>query len=251
MKEYDKFEKGSANGSKNTEELSKRLTSELNDEKIVITTIQKLNIFVTKNVKHDIYNKKVVLIFDECHRSQFGQYHENITKKFKNYFIFGFTGTPIFAENANKSNIHVKTTEQVFGKMLHSYTIIDAINDDNVLPFRVDYVNTMKMNNEIEECKVSKILTNDALHSKERINLIAKYILEHFDQQTKRNEAYILLEEKRIKGFNSIFCVDSIESAKKYYLEFKKLQSNRKEEEKLKIATIFSYSANEEMQDSL
>jgi type I restriction enzyme R subunit len=155
MKEYDKFEKGAANATKDTKELEMKLSSIETNDKIAITTIQKLNVFISKNPTHPTYSKKIVLIFDECHRSQFGEFHKHITKYFKNYFIFGFTGTPIFTKNSNKFNaVDLQTTEQAFGQKLHSYTIIDAIQDDNVLPFKVEYVNTMKANKDIEDMKI-------------------------------------------------------------------------------------------------
>jgi type I restriction enzyme R subunit len=243
MKEYDKFQKNSVNGSKDTKELKKGL--EDSNKRILVTTIQKMNQFIKLNSIHEIYKQNVVLIFDECHRSQFGEFHKNITDYFKNYYIFGFTGTPIFAANSSSSNsINLKTTEQAFGARLHSYTIIDAINDNNVLPFRVDYVNTIKAKDNILG-QTLKIDTEAALLSKERISAVTKYILEHFAQKTARNR-YYELKQQRINGFNSIFAVQSIEAAKKYYEEFFKQQNNLPENSKLKIATIFSFSPNEE-----
>ena len=242
MKEYDRFEKGSANGNRSTKILQKQL--EDNSSRIIITTIQKLSKFVKRNSNHPIYPKHIVLIFDECHRSQFGDMHKLIVKNFKNYHLFGFTGTPIFAKNAtNKSNPNFCTTNQVFGEKLHTYTIVDAINDGNVLPFRIDYVNTIKPKEDIEDENVNAINTEEVLSSHERIAKVVEYIISHFDQKTIRNSLYDL-KGKRLNGFNSIFAVSSIPVAKKYYLEFKKqLEKTQKD---LTIATIYSFAANEE-----
>lgn len=237
MKEYDKFEKGSANSNTSTAILTKQLANP--NAKIIITTIQKLAKFIGGNKGHGIFNEHVVLIFDECHRSQFGQMHKQITKAFNKYHIFGFTGTPIFATNSSSGgNPHLKTTEQAFGQKLHAYTIVDAINDENVLPFRIDYINTLKMKGDVKDKKVHAIDIEAAANSPERITQVTDYILEHFDQKTKRNEHYAL-KGKRLYGFNSIFAVSSIEVAKKYYAEFKSKSSE------LKIAIIYSFGANE------
>jgi type I restriction enzyme R subunit len=273
MKEYDRFEKGAANGNTSTRVLQRQL--EDRDEKgnpheykIIVTTIQKLDIFIRKNKQHDIYKKHVVLIFDECHRSQFGEMHQAITKSFKNYHIFGFTGTPIFAANASSGgNPLLRTTEQAFGEELHTYTIVDAINDGNVLPFRIDFINTIKMPDYVNDKKVYSIDREKALADPQRISEIVSYVLEHFDQKTKRNSYYTFTakwEEKdkqnpkqiiekrdprRVVGFNSIFAAASIPMAIRYYNEFKKqiTEKNRN----LTIATIFSFSANEEEPDGL
>ena len=273
MKEYDRFEKGAANGNTSTRILQRQL--EDRDEKgnpheykIIVTTIQKLDIFIRKNKQHDIYKKHVVLIFDECHRSQFGDMHQAITKSFKNYHIFGFTGTPIFAANAGSgSNPLLRTTEQAFGEKLHTYTIVDAINDENVLPFRIDFINTIKMPDYINDKKVYSIDREKALADPQRISEIVSYILEHFDQKTKRSSFYTfsakweevdknnpkkmieMRETRRVAGFNSIFAVASIPMAIKYYNEFKK-QITEKTRNRT-IATIFSFSANEEEPDGL
>lgn len=245
MREYDKFEKGSANSNTSTKYLKKQLEDP--GSKIIITTIQKLSILVGKYKNHAIYSKPVVIIFDECHRSQFGEMHAAIRKSFKKYFLFGFTGTPIFAVNASSSGrFDLSTTEQVFGDKLHTYTIVDAINDKNVLPFRIDYVSTMREEENIQDQKVYNIDRERALSSPERISKIVTYILEHFDQKTKRNSTY-RLKERRLAGFNSIFAVSSIEVAKKYYLEFQKQMAALPSDKKLKIATIFSYAVNEEI----
>ena len=261
MKEYDRFEKGAANSNSSTKILKSQL--EDNDKKIIITTIQKLDVFVSKNKNHDILKKHFVIIFDECHRSQFGSMHEKITKAFKNYHIFGFTGTPIFAINAQKgSNNLIQTTEQLFGNRLHTYTIVDAINDKNVLPFRVDYIKTMEASSNIIDKKVKAIDIEKAYLSTERISKIVDYILKHFSQKTKRNDTYEfnitknikevaksnkVLEKKEkqnISGFNSILAVASIDMAKIYYQQFKEQQKNSVNP--LKIAIIYSYGANED-----
>lgn len=241
MKEYDRFEKGAANSNASTSVLKKQLEDD--KSRIIITTIQKLDIFVSKHKTHPVYGKHVVIIFDECHRSQFGLMHTNITKHFKNYNLFGFTGTPILAENAsNGGNPNLKTTQQAFGDKLHTYTIVDAINDRNVLPFRIDYINTVKAKDGIRDEEVSAIDREKALGAPERIAEVVKYTLDHFDQKTKRQSFYSL-KGQRIAGFNSIFAVSSIPMAKKYYLEFKKQLAERKRD--FVIATIFSYAPNE------
>lgn len=242
MKEYDRFEKGSANGNRSTKILQKQL--ENNSSRIIVTTIQKLSEFVKRNSNHPVYQKHIVLIFDECHRSQFGDMHKIIVKNFKNFHMFGFTGTPIFAQNAkNNSNPTFCTTKQAFGEKLHTYTIVDAINDGNVLPFRIDYVNTIKPKEDIEDENVNAINTEEVLSSHERIAKVVEYIISHFDQKTIRNSLYDL-RGKRLNGFNSIFAVSSIPVAKKYYLEFKK--QLKKTQKDLTIATIYSFAANEE-----
>ena len=264
MKEYDRFERGAADGNKSTSVLQRQLEDK--DEKgrpheyrIIVTTIQKLDNFVTRNKGHIVYGKHCVIIFDECHRSQFGDMHKKITKAFKNYHLFGFTGTPIFAKNAIKGkNLDMLTTPQVFGGEpnskgenvlpLHSYTIVDAINDGNVLPFRIDYVDTVKKKDNIKDKNVRAIDIEKAMSAPERIQEIVKYILEHFNQKTKRNSFYSL-KGQRVAGFNSIFAVSSIPMAMKYYIEFKKqlAQQNRQ----FTIATIFSYVANEDDPDDV
>ncbi len=260
MKEYDRFQKGCANSNTSTKVLQRQL-EDINT-KIIITTIQKLDKFIKNNKTHDVYNKEIVIIFDECHRSQFGAMHKNITSAFKKYYIFGFTGTPIFTENLVLSK-SLFTTEQLFGERLHTYTIVDAINDKNVLPFKVDFIKTVEEKENIKDKKVNSIDTEKALLDDRRITEIVKYILEHFAQKTKHNESYTFntlenvtqvaknnkIEEIRTKtvlsGFNSIFATASIESAKAYYKKFKEFNHN------LKIALIYSYSANEEEFDGL
>ncbi len=262
MREYDRFEKGAANSNSSTAILKRQLEDV--NSKIIITTIQKLSIFIDKNKGHDIYNKKVVLIFDECHRSQFGAMHSAIIKNFKKYYIYGFTGTPIFAVNsASGGNPYLKTTDQAFGERLHTYTVIDAINDRNVLPFRVDYIKTMDEDEEIEDEQVRDINREAAYNASQRISLITKYIIDHFSQKTYRNEkSYAqsiitnvtdvakgkeeLREKIRLSGFNSILATSSIEAAKLYYAEFKKQMANVDAAHKLKIGLIYSYGANED-----
>ena len=242
MKEYDRFQKGAANGNRSTKVLQKQL--EDTTSKIIVTTIQKLSEFVKRNKNHPVYQKHMVLIFDECHRSQFGDMHKMIVQNFKNYHLFGFTGTPIFAKNAGRTtNPDFCTTEQAFGEKLHTYTIVDAINDGNVLPFRIDYINTIKAKEGMTDKEVEAINTEEALSSPERVSNVVSYIIEHFDHKTKRNSFYDL-KGQRVNGFNSMFAVASIPMAKKYYLEFKKQLEEKQKD--LTIATIYSYAQNEE-----
>lgn len=249
MKEYDKFEKGAANSNTSTSVLKKQL--EDTNSRIIITTIQKLDRFIGRNSGHAIFDGHIVLIFDECHRSQFGDMHAAITKAFKNYHIFGFTGTPIFAVNASSGGRpDLKTTEQAFGEKLHTYTIVDAIADKNVLPFKVDYVSTVREAENIEDKKVSDIDREAVLSAPERLENIVSYIREHFDQKTKRNSFY-KLKDRRLAGFNSIFAVSSIDVAKKYYLEFKKQLADEPSDKRLKVATIFSFGVNDEDADGM
>ena len=247
MKEYDRFEKGSADGNTSTNVLERQLSDKdkngnPHEYKIIITTIQKLTNFVSRNAGHKIANKKVVIIFDECHRSQFGEMHQKITKFFKHYYLFGFTGTPIFAENANRSaNPKFSTTPQLFGDKLHTYTIVDAINDENVLPFRIDYVNTIKRKDGVDE-KIEAIDTESALGNSKRIKQVVSYVLDNYDRKTKQTASYVV-KEKHVKGFNSIFACQSVEMAIAYYNEFKKQIADKKSN--LTIATIYSFAANE------
>ena len=245
QKEYDRFSKGSANGNTSTKILKAQLEDRYeNKSKIIITTIQKLGHFIKLNKNHEVFKKNIVLIFDECHRSQFGELHLAITKTFKNYFMFGFTGTPIFPKNSNGSSKTLfKTTEQTFGDKLHTYTVVNAINDGNVLPFRIDYINTIKEKENIQDKKVNAIDIEKAMSDPNRIREIVSYIIDHFEQKTMRNKHYEL-KDQRLSGFNSIFAVSSIPVAKKYYLEFKKQLEGKNKN--LTIATIFSYLANEE-----
>ncbi len=249
MKEYERFEKGAANSNTSTAVLQRQLEDP--NARIIITTIQKLSRFVAKNKKHPVYDQHVVVIFDECHRSQFGDMHAEITRVFKRYHLFGFTGTPIFADNAGTSgNPLRRTTEQAFGDKLHTYTIVDAINDKNVLPFRIDYINTIKASPRIKDKKVSAIDTERALLASERIAQIVGYIREHFDQKTKRSASY-RHDGKRLAGFNSLFATASIEAAKRYYAEFAAQQKDLPETQRLKVGLIYSFAANEEESDGL
>ena len=242
MKEYQKFQPDSVNGSKDTKELKRGI--EKQDNKIVVTTIQKLNEFVKKNSNHEIYDKHCVIIYDECHRSQFGDAQKNIRKSFKHYYQFGFTGTPIFPENA----LGVETTAGIFGAQLHSYVITDAIRDEKVLKFKVDYNNIRpkfkSAESETDEKKIKAIEKKMLLHP-ERISEITEYILKVYNTKTHRNEQYDL-KHRRLIGFNAMFAVQSVEAAKLYYEEFKKQQRDISEEKRLKIVTIYSFTANEE-----
>ena len=243
MKEYNRFQEGAASSNTSTSILKRQLEDP--SARIIITTIQKLSRFIESNKDHAVHGKRVVLIFDECHRSQFGDMHTSIRKAFNNYNLFGFTGTPIFAASASSGgNPDLRTTEQAFGAKLHTYTIVDAITDKNVLPFRVDYVNTFKMPESLSDKQVSAIDTEAALLAPERINKVVEYVLEHFDQKTRRNESYEL-NKRRVLGFNSIMATQSITAAKAYYLAFKQAQTDLPVDQRLKVATIFSFAANE------
>ncbi len=253
MREYDRFEKGAANSSKSTRELAAHLSDP--DRSIVITTIQKLSRFIEQNKGHDVYSGHIVLIFDECHRSQFGEMHTAITKAFKNYNLFGFTGTPIFPQNAaSGGNVQLRTTEQAFGERLHTYTIVDAINDKNVLPFRVEYHNTIRTGDSVSEIEVEGIDTEEAMLAPARLRLIVDYILDHFDQKTKRNSTY-RLGDKRVSGFNSLFATQSIKAARAYYEIFNQQQTERQKSDPtfkpLKVGMIFSFAPNEAEPDGI
>ncbi len=271
MKEYDRFEKGAANSNTSTKVLERQLSDRKSH--IIITTIQKLSTFIKRNKEHDVYNKQIVIIFDECHRSQFGDMHAAIVRYFQKYYMFGFTGTPIFPVNAGNSvkNAKFATTAQTFGDCLHTYTIVDAINDRNVLPFRVDYIKTMDKDDDIDDEEVWDIDRQKAFEAPERISLVANYILDHFDQKTYRgNKTYIynslmnisevasadrgkveeIKQKQRLSGFNSIFAVASVPMAKMYYEEFRKIMK-KDPTKNLKIAVIYSYAANEEEIDGL
>ena len=278
MKEYNRFEEGAADGNTSTAVLQRQLENKdknggYHDYRIIVTTIQKLSIFVQKNKNHPVFQQRVVIIFDECHRSNFGEMHSAITKNFKKYNLFGFTGTPIFAQNAGTGgDMRLKTTQQAFGDKLHTYTIVYAINDENVLPFRIDYVNTIKEKEGILDQKISAVDREKAMASPERISQVVKYILEHFDQKTKRSSYYFFRvlddinkvagakrgevvpehkTEQKLNGFNAMFAVASIPMAKAYYNEFKRQQAELPEAQRLKIATIYSYGANEEEVDGI
>ena len=249
MREYDRFEKGAANSSASTAILKRQLEDA--GSRIIITTIQKLSNFVAANKGHEIYSGHIVVIFDECHRSQFGDMHASITKAFKRYNLFGFTGTPIFAANAGTGGSPMlRTTEQAFGEKLHTYTIVDAISDKNVLPFRIDYVNTVKLPESLTDKQVAAIDTERALLAPERLRQVVGYVLEHFDQKTKRAEHYAVAG-KRMRGFNSLFATSSIEAAKRYYNQFALQQLGLPPDRQLKVGIIFSYAANEAVGDGL
>lgn len=244
MKEYQRFSPDSVNGSDSTAGLKSNLDKD--DNKIVVTTIQKLNNLIKSESDLAIYNKQVVFIFDECHRSQFGEAQKNLKKKFKKYYQFGFTGTPIFPENA----LGAETTGSVFGQQLHTYVITDAIRDEKVLKFKVDYNDVRPQFKSIEteqdEKKLSAAENKKAFLHPMRIREISQYILSHFNQKTHR--AY-----SGAKGFNAMFAVSSVDAAKAYYETFKTLQAeaeNGPTSKPLRIATIFSFAANEE-QDAI
>ena len=233
MREYDRFEKGASNSNKSTAILKSQLEDP--SAKIIITTIQKLSNFVAANSRHSVTNEHVVIIFDECHRSQFGDMHRAITKAFKKYNLFGFTGTPIFSVNSSTGgNPQLKTTEQAFGERLHTYTIVDAITDRNVLPFRIDYLGSLQTGN-VTDAQVRAIETEETLLAPERLSNVVKYTLEHFAQKTKRSSSYTHsivtnvqqstrarrpVEARRqsvnVQGFNAIFATASIDAARMY-----------------------------------
>ena len=249
MREYERFEKGAANSNTSTRVLKRQLEDP--NARIIITTIQKLARFIQGNPGHAIYSGHVVLIFDECHRSQFGDMHTAITKAFKTYHLFGFTGTPIFAVNAASTGTPgLRTTEQAFGDRLHTYTIVDAIRDANVLPFRIDYINTIKTSDAIADKQVPAIDTEKALLAPERISQVVAYVREHFDQKTRRNATYTLAG-KRLAGFNSLFATASIDAAKRYYNTFTYRQDELPPDQRLKVGLIYSFAANEDDPDGL
>lgn len=242
MREYDRFEKGAVDGSESTAVLARQLANP--DCRILVTTIQKLACFIKKNKGHEVYAQHCVIIFDECHRSQFGEMHVAITKHFKNYHLFGFTGTPIFADNAGSGrNFNLRTTKQAFGDKLHTYTIVDAIRDENVLPFRVDYIQTIRERDQYEDQKVYDIYREGAYKAAARVDLVTNYILDHFAQKTKRSHGYSF-KGMRVMGFNSILATASIDMAKVYYTAFKRIQEERGGE-RLKVAIIYSFGPNE------
>ena len=252
MKEYNKFQPGAVNGSKSTGVLKSNLESEKSDKRICVTTIQKLASYLSRSDRdHKVDSWHIVFIFDECHRSQFGKMHKAITATFKNYHLFGFTGTPIFGKNANSyGDPHLRTTEQAFGDCLHHYTIVNAIDDGNVLPFKVDYIKTFHHKDGRPDALVEGIDTDTAWQSPERIRLVSEYIVDHYDQKTKRDGAFYTVKGKRLRGFNSILACDSIPSAKAYYTELKKLVAERPGFD-LKIAVIFTYAVNSDGDDPM
>lgn len=235
MKEYQRFSPDSVNGSESTAGLKRNI--EKDDNKIIVTTIQKLNNLMKSESNLPVYSQHVVFIFDECHRSQFGEAQKNLQKKFKRYYQFGFTGTPIFPENA----LGAETTASVFGRELHSYVITDAIRDEKVLKFKVDYNDVRPrfkaLETEKDEIKLTAAENKQLLLHPDRITEVSQYILQNFRIKTHRHQG-------SGKGFNAMFAVNSVEAAKLYYEEMNNLQ--QKEEKKLKIATIFSFAPNEE-----
>lgn len=282
MKEYDNFEKDCANSNSSARILQKQLKD--NSSSIIITTIQKLSNLMKPNIydkdeelREILQKENIVLIFDECHRSQFGDMHKLIVKRVKKYLMFGFTGTPIFAVNTSAGSKYT-TTAQLFGgepdkegkptKALHTYTIINAIRDKNVLKFHVDYNRTMRMKDDVERKQVWGIDTDEALHDPRRIEIVTRYIIEHFAEKTKQSaDAYTMSkllnveevikkgrrteeEKQKIKtrGFNSIFAVDSVKAAILYFNEFKKQLAETGAPD-LRIATIYTFNANEEEVD--
>lgn len=246
--EYNRFQKGSADSNASTAVLKKQLEDP--NAKIIVTTIQKLATFIKGNAGHAIYDGHIVIIFDECHRSQFGDMHVAIEKSFKKYNMFGFTGTPIFAENAGSGKHHnLRTTEQAFGDKLHTYTIVDAITDKNVLPFRIDYINTVEMG-DVKDKKVSSIDTERVLLDSKRIQLVTQYIIDNFATKTKRGTTYRVGSERK-RGFNALFATASIDAAKRYYNMFARLQAGMPEKDRLKVALIYSYGANDQPEDGI
>jgi len=282
MKEYDNFEKDCANSNSSAKILQKQLKDP--NASIIITTIQKLSNLMKPGIydsdaelREILQKENIVMIFDECHRSQFGDMHKLIVKRVKKYLMFGFTGTPIFAINASGSSKY-STTAQMFGgeldnegkptRALHTYTIINAIRDQNVLKFQVDYNRTMRMKSDVERKQVWGIDTEEALHDPQRISIVTRYIIEHFAEKTKQTEdAFTMsklvnveevikkgrkVDEQKVKvktkGFNSIFAVDSVKAAILYYNEFKK-QLAEPGAPNLRVATIYTFAANEEEVD--
>jgi type I restriction enzyme R subunit len=272
MREYDRFQKGAANSNTSTRVLKRLLEDP--DARIIITTIQKLSLFVQTNPQHPVYGQHVVIIFDECHRSQFGDMHTLITKSFKRYNLFGFTGTPIFSANAGSGgNPQLKTTEQAFGDKLHTYTIVDAIQDKNVLPFRIDYYNSVQVGN-VHDAQVYGIDTEKALLDNRRLYQIVKYTLEHFDQKTRRASSYQhalvtnvadvvqsrrtgqgavaeIKQTQRAHGFNALFATASIQAAKRYYIQFQHQQADLLPDRRLKVGLIYSYAPNAQSQEGI
>ncbi|AKV55314.1 Type I restriction-modification system restriction (R) subunit of unknown recognition sequence [Bifidobacterium actinocoloniiforme DSM 22766] len=268
MREYDRFEKGAANSNTSTKVLKKQL--EDSNARIIITTIQKLSTFIKANPDHPVYGQHVVIIFDECHRSQFGDMHTMITHAFKRYNLFGFTGTPIFAKNSGTGGKpKLRTTEQAFGDKLHTYTIVDAIRDKNVLPFRIDYVDSIG-EGRVTDTQVAGIDTERALLDSRRIYQIVRYTLDHFAQKTRRMDSYQhsvvtniedvivshrkveeIKQSRRVHGFNALFATASIEAAKRYYIEFQHQQADLAPDQRLKIGLIYSYAPNEAETDGI
>ena len=245
MKEYNKFQEGAVNGSKNTRALAENLEAPLGQRKICVTTINKLAVYLKRpSAKREVFDRHTVFIFDECHRSQFGEMHKAITRHFKNYHLFGFTGTPIFAQNAGSgTDPELRTTAQAFGDCLHTYTVVNAIDDGNVLPFKVDYVSTFHRKTEETDARVEAIDTDSAWQHPERLRNIAGYILDNFDRKTKRGGQVYSVKGTARRGFNAILACDSIKSAESYYRVLREMIGQR-ERCDLKVATIFSFAPN-------
>ena len=242
IREYNAYAEGTVSANQSTRQLAQQIDDQ--SVPIIVTTIQKLATFVKSHHGHAIYSGHVVLVFDECHRSQFGDMHTDITRAFRNYHLFGFTGTPIFAENASSSGkANLRTTQQAFGDQLHSYTIVDAIRDKTVLPFRVDYLNSFRVRDGIDNHDVEGIDTDSAYMNPKRITAVVSYILEHFDQKTKRHASF-QYKKRRVSGFNSLFATSSIKAARAYYQEFKRQQADLPEVRRLSVGIIYSYAPN-------
>ena len=242
IREYNAYAEGTVSANQSTRQLAQQIDEQ--SVPIIVTTIQKLATFVKSHHGHAIYSGHVVLVFDECHRSQFGDMHTDITRAFRNYHLFGFTGTPIFAENASSSGkANLRTTQQAFGDQLHSYTIVDAIRDKTVLPFRVDYLNSFRVRDGIDNHDVEGIDTDSAYMNPKRITAVVSYILEHFDQKTKRHASF-QYKKRRVSGFNSLFATSSIKAARAYYQEFKRQQADLPEARRLSVGIIYSYAPN-------
>jgi len=264
IEEFNNFQNGAVSHNTSTRELARTLSSTDTSKKIVVTTIQKLDHFLKQNASHPLYGEHVVIVFDECHRSQFGNMHQNITKKFKKYHIFGFTGTPIFGTNSkpqqkisraelwddfvkNKIVEHrFSTTDQLFWERLHTYTITHAIADGNVLPFRMEVVHNIKKKEYIAEKEVLQIDRGSALTDWQRLESIGQYILDNFDIKTNRSEKNYTQENR----LNALFAVESIDTAKLYYKTFTKLQAKKEEKKRLKIGIIYSYAPKSYEMDS-
>ncbi|MDR0837404.1 MAG: type I restriction endonuclease subunit R [Propionibacteriaceae bacterium] len=254
MRDFELYQKDAVTGSTSTAKLREALENPA--ARIVVTTIQKLSVFIAKNPGHAVYDQHVAIVFDECHRSQFGDMHTAITRAFKNYHLFGFTGTPIFATNAGPGGgQQMRTTQQAFGDRLHTYTIVDAIRDKTVLAFKIDYVSTAREAEEEDgeggagaggsgNTLVSDIDREKALLDPQRIAGVTRYIIDHFDQKTKRGTVYRVKGGHR-SGFNSILATASIDAAKAYYAEFARQQHN------LKVGLIYSFAVNEETPEGL
>ena len=245
MKEYNKFQEGAVNGSKNTRALAENLEAPLGQRKICVTTINKLAVYLKRpSAKREVFDRHTVFIFDECHRSQFGEMHKAITRHFKNYHLFGFTGTPIFAQNAGAgADPELRTTAQAFGDCLHTYTVVNAIDDGNVLPFKVDYVSTFHRKAEDTDARVEAIDTDSAWQHPERLRNIATYILDNFDRKTKRGGQVYSVKGTARRGFNAILACDSIRSAESYYRVLREMIGQR-EGCDFRVATIFSFAPN-------